>query len=262
MNATATIWTPQGEICRQCGRLVGGIIDRAKRLRASLGTLFAQGSYTQAGGEVVKPLSGGVGAGIVGDTADCGVCPCGGGGSAPTCDCGTCSGAMTTRGIHLLGFDGPGTCSSLPSGVNYYKVLGTIDVSLNLDFISYTSTFPCTITWGDNLSQASGLTVYYYRDSICTVPMSVAGGHTSEPLIITRVSATFSCSILDPVTELFGPGWVVQIWLTDTQFFNTQLTLVLPNPGTACEAGATVPFTPTSTNSHLVGSGSAIIAAG
>src|SRR5206468_11519509 len=138
-SAIPQIWTPPRrlvapkQICPKCGKLLrragGALVDKAKRLRASFGALFAQGGYVSNAGEYVKPLGA-----VNGDTADCGVCPCGGGsGSATTCDCGTCSDATTPRAVHLLGFDGPGICYPLPSGINYYKVTGSIDLSLDLD---------------------------------------------------------------------------------------------------------------------------------
>jgi len=96
---------------RQAGNAA---LDKAKRLRASLGTLMAQGGFAGAGGEYVN-----AGGAIVGDTANCGACPCGSGSGGCPDGCALPFGFLLT----FAGGDATGGCDSS----NTFAYAGSMD---------------------------------------------------------------------------------------------------------------------------------------
>jgi hypothetical protein len=186
---------------------------------------------------------------------------CGGSTSVVGCDCSTCSTA--DRGVHLLGFDGPGVCTLLPTGINYFKVTGTIDFSDSIPILgSNSGPGPCGFDWEKFYSgtwpswPASGLTVSYFGDSICTIPMAVAGGATSNPMRIRHVRVTYSCD------DLNGPIWDGDFRITDNHFFDIVIGFIIKPATTLCSD--TVTFSVPAglgMDASVYGSGSAIVAA-
>jgi hypothetical protein len=253
MSAIPQIWTPSRrlvapkQICPECGRLLrragGALVDKARRLRASFGALFSQGGYVSNAGEYVKPL-----AAIVGDTADCGVCPCGGGsGSSETCSCDTCSSSTDPRAVHLMGFDGSGACMLLPTGFNYFKITGTLDVSLDVPLSHFSVGDPlsdppaqCFYDWADDYVDSAhsfrgivtGLTISYFYDAACTIPATVGGGVTSNPFWLTNIEFEYSCGNFDESNGTFGnSGWTLAFRITDNHFFARFIQMqIIPSP--------------------------------